>query len=83
MQLRNTGDAPRLLVCHDMAGGYREDAYAQGSRECDSFYLSHWHLIDTFVYFSHHCVTIPPPGWINAAHLHGTQASPWPCLCVL
>ncbi|XP_021931966.1 cytosolic endo-beta-N-acetylglucosaminidase isoform X2 [Zootermopsis nevadensis] len=33
----------------------------------------HWAGIDTFVYFSHQLVTIPPPVWINSAHLHGTK----------
>ena len=28
-------------------------------------------MIDIFVYFSHHFVTIPPPCWSNAAHTHG------------
>ncbi|CAK0782655.1 hypothetical protein CVIRNUC_005853 [Coccomyxa viridis] len=66
-------DAPKLLVCHDMAGGYHEDAWAQGCDCIDPFYISHWHLIDTFVYFSHSLVTIPPPGWIDSAHLHSVQ----------
>ena len=28
-------------------------------------------MIDTFVYFSHHLITIPPPCWIDAAHRNG------------
>ena len=68
-------DAPKLLVCHDMAGGYHEDAWAQGCACADPFYISHWHLIDTFVYFSHSLVTVPPPGWIDCAHLHDVQVS--------
>ena len=24
-----------------------------------------------FVYFSHHFVTVPPLGWVRAAHKHG------------
>ncbi len=72
--LRSRG-VPRLLVCHDMAGGYHVDAWAQGCECRDPFYISHWHLIDTFVYFSHSFVTIPPPGWINSAHRHDVEVS--------
>lgn len=25
-----------------------------------------------FVYFSHKCISLPPPGWVRAAHQHGT-----------
>eukprot|EP00899_Mesostigma_viride_P000221 jgi/Mesvir1/1019/Mv17552-RA.1 len=32
----------------------------------------HWHLVDTFIYFSHDLVTIPPPAWTVTAHRHGT-----------
>jgi len=63
-----------------MAGGYHEDAWAQGCKCTDPFYISHWHLIDTFVYFSHSFVTIPPPGWINSAHTHDVQVHA-PILC--
>lgn len=38
-----------------------------------AYRLSHWRHIDVFVYFSHHLVTIPPVGWIQAAHLHGVK----------
>jgi len=37
----------------------------------EAYRLNAWHCVDTFVYFSHHLVTIPPPGWINAAHRNG------------
>ena len=30
--------------------------------QMDSYYFRHWANIDTFVYFSHHLLTIPPPG---------------------
>lgn len=32
-----------------------------------------WDQIDLFVYFSHHMVTIPPPGWVMAAHRNGVR----------
>lgn len=68
-----TPDGPRTLLCHDMMGGYLEDRFLQGSSKSDSYRFHHWHLIDTFVYFSHYLVTIPPVVWINAAHKHGVK----------
>ncbi|KAG0618838.1 hypothetical protein M758_4G094900 [Ceratodon purpureus] len=62
---------PQLLVCHDFKGGYQEDKWVQGKEGMEGYVLWHWHLVDVFVYFSHSLVTIPPPGWINAAHKHG------------
>ncbi|KAL4447747.1 hypothetical protein ABPG75_004966 [Micractinium tetrahymenae] len=64
---------PRLLACHDMAGGYGEDRLVQGGTDPDFYVLRRWACLDTFVYFSHRLVTIPPPGWINAAHVHGVR----------
>ena len=45
--------------------------FVQGTSSQDSYIIYHWQLIDIFVYFSHHFVTIPPPCWTNAAHTHG------------
>ncbi|XP_041363346.1 cytosolic endo-beta-N-acetylglucosaminidase-like [Gigantopelta aegis] len=75
-------DVPRTLVCHDMKGGYQEDRFIQGSTNHLAYRFYHWQLIDTFVYFSHHFCTIPPPGWIDAAHKHdvrvlGTIITEW------
>ena len=62
---------PRLLACHDLHGNYHSDALPQGNEDADYYRLTQWSSIDVFVYFSHALVTIPPPGWINAAHTNG------------
>eukprot|EP01018_Ginkgo_biloba_P000094 Gb_18481 [translate_table: standard] len=64
---------PRLLVCHDMKGGYVDDKWVQGDNNSDAYAIWHWYLIDIFVYFSHNLVTLPPPCWTNTAHKHGVQ----------
>ncbi|KAK7276424.1 hypothetical protein RIF29_17563 [Crotalaria pallida] len=63
----------RVLVCHDMAGGYIDDKWVQGGTNSDAYAIWHWHLIDIFVYFSHSLVTLPPPSWTNTAHRHGVK----------
>ncbi len=72
---RTPATGPGLLVCHDMAGGYNDDDRpVQGSDNANAYALTDcWHCIDEFVYFSHHFVTLPPPGWINSAHRHGVR----------
>ncbi|CAM9738951.1 unnamed protein product [Phaeothamnion confervicola] len=64
---------PKLLVCHDMAGGYVEDRWVQGGDYDMAYRLYDWGMVDTFVYFSHNLVTAPPVGWCNVAHRHGTR----------
>ncbi|XP_042913021.2 cytosolic endo-beta-N-acetylglucosaminidase [Parasteatoda tepidariorum] len=64
---------PKTLVCHDMKGGYLEDRHINGSNTEENYYFLHWTGIDIFVYFSHHLVTIPPCGWISAAHKNGVK----------
>ncbi|XP_049523835.1 cytosolic endo-beta-N-acetylglucosaminidase-like [Dermacentor silvarum] len=79
---------PRTIFCHDMGGGYKEDrrirlaslctlsANCRFIHGCDArhvYRFHHWQIIDTFIYYSHHLVTIPPPGWISAAHKHGVK----------
>ncbi|CCM04954.1 uncharacterized protein FIBRA_07151 [Fibroporia radiculosa] len=63
----------RLLVCHDYKGGYTEAPSKL------AYTFNFWSRCDTFIYysressFSHHRVTIPPSGWINAAHRQGVK----------
>ncbi|XP_014470080.1 PREDICTED: cytosolic endo-beta-N-acetylglucosaminidase isoform X2 [Dinoponera quadriceps] len=64
---------PKTLVCHDMKGGYLEDRFFWGSTSHDSYLFYNWYAIDTFVYFSHHFITVPPYGWICTAHKHGVK----------
>ncbi|RAL52324.1 hypothetical protein DM860_016173 [Cuscuta australis] len=64
---------PRLLVCHDMAGGYGDDKWVQGGTNPSAYGIWHWYLMDVFVYFSHSLVTLPPPCWTNTAHKHGVK----------
>ncbi|EFN77158.1 Cytosolic endo-beta-N-acetylglucosaminidase [Harpegnathos saltator] len=65
--------SPRTIVCHDMKGGYLEDRFFWGSTSHDSYLFYNWYAIDTFIYFSHHFITVPPYGWICAAHKHGVK----------
>lgn len=46
------------------------DRNVQGSLSDDWYRFWHWWQVDTFVYFSHHLVTIPPVCWIDAGHRH-------------
>ncbi|KAE8669379.1 Cytosolic endo-beta-N-acetylglucosaminidase 2 [Hibiscus syriacus] len=64
---------PRVLVCHDMQGGYVDDKWVQGGDNAGAYAIWHWYLIDVFVYFSHYLVTLPPPCWTNTAHRHGVK----------
>ncbi|KAG5558046.1 hypothetical protein RHGRI_008075 [Rhododendron griersonianum] len=70
---RCLADRPRMLVCHDMAGGYTDDKWVQGGSNPEAYAIWHWYLMDVFVYFSHDLVTLPPPCWTNAAHKHGVK----------
>ncbi|KAI0269338.1 glycosyl hydrolase family 85-domain-containing protein [Gloeopeniophorella convolvens] len=57
----------RLLVCHDFKGGYYE------TPDETTYTFNFWRLCDSFIYFSHHRVTIPPSGWTSSAHRQGSK----------
>ena len=73
-KLKNTSNSNdkekrrQMIVCHDMRNNYLQDRFFQGSNNPKDFSFYHWNLIDMFIYFSHHFVTVPPESWINAAH---------------
>lgn len=73
LQKRKHDTDNKILICHDMKGGYLEDRFINGAKEEDCFFFVHWSAIDIFSYFSHHLVSIPPCSWISAAHRNGVQ----------
>ncbi|KAI9473449.1 MAG: endo-b-N-acetylglucosaminidase [Benjaminiella poitrasii] len=74
LQTRRTDfSRPRLILVHDMAGGYKEDKNIQGNDYESIYYCQYWHLTDMFIYFSHERVSIPPVNWTNACHRNGVQ----------
>ncbi|KAA0184797.1 Cytosolic endo-beta-N-acetylglucosaminidase, partial [Fasciolopsis buskii] len=70
----NPCSIPKVVYCHDMAGGYLKADREFGMTDVyPAFRFTRWHLIDVFVYFSHHFITLPPLTWINLAHRQGVQ----------
>jgi endo-beta-N-acetylglucosaminidase D len=65
----------KVLVCHDFGGGYHdyESATLVGADE-ESFSCEYLQSIETFVYFSHRLVTIPPASWTNTLHRNGVKS---------
>ncbi|BGP15215.1 hypothetical protein JCM10213_000833 [Rhodosporidiobolus nylandii] len=57
----------KVAVCHDYKGGYVEQDGERG------YTLQHWDKVDSFIYFSHNRVSLPPFGWIQAAHTAGAK----------
>lgn len=47
--------------------------YVNGCDIGNGYTFYRWSDIDIFIYFSHHFVTIPPPGWIKIAHKNNVK----------
>ena len=64
----------KLLLIHDYNGSYLEYEACQGADVPHELYTcEHLQLIDSFVYFSHQLVTVPPPTWTNTCHRNGVK----------
>lgn len=63
----------RTCLCHCFANIslFYQCRYVNGSQIHGEYRFFHWAGIDTFIYFSHHLLTVPPVAWINSGHLHG------------
>lgn len=64
----------RLLMCHDYKGGYHEyESVRPASLDSEWYSCKYLQYVDTFNYFSHKLVCIPPSSWTNALHRNGVK----------
>eukprot|EP00002_Diphylleia_rotans_P028042 TRINITY_DN5651_c0_g5_i1.p1 TRINITY_DN5651_c0_g5~~TRINITY_DN5651_c0_g5_i1.p1 ORF type:complete len:987 (-),score=194.36 TRINITY_DN5651_c0_g5_i1:169-3129(-) len=63
----------KVIHCHDMRGGYVDDDDPNGVNHANIYNFKYWQFVDTFIYFSHHRLSIPPLSWIHAAHKNGVR----------
>ena len=65
---------PKLILCHDYKGAYHD---YEGVRpfpvSSPPYRCEYLQYVDTFIYFSHKLVCIPPPTWTNALHRSGVK----------
>jgi len=64
-----------VLLCHDYGGNYHdyEDARDFGL-DVEMYACEYLQYIETFVYFSHKLVCVPPPSWTNTLHRSGVRS---------
>ncbi len=70
---RRQDNGAKVMFCHDMKNNYLEDKYFQGCGQSIGYRFFDWDLIDSFIYFSHHFVTIPTESLINSCHLNDVR----------
>ncbi|KAI4701763.1 hypothetical protein J4E89_010607 [Alternaria sp. Ai002NY15] len=79
--LRATGGVPTddcktgVLLIHDYSGNYHDYESVQAVGVDKELYSCEYlQFLDTFVYFSHKLVCVPPPTWTNTLHRNGVEA---------
>ena len=64
----------KVLLCHDYSGGYHEyESVRPSLQESQLYSCEYLQYVDTFIYFSHKLVCIPPPTWTNTLHRNGVS----------
>ncbi|KAF2878449.1 glycosyl hydrolase family 85 protein-like protein [Massariosphaeria phaeospora] len=64
-----------VLLCHDYSGNYHDYERVQSALvDEESYTCEHLQFVDTFIYFSHKLVCVPPPAWTNTLHRNGVKA---------
>ncbi|MCJ1374963.1 hypothetical protein MMC20_006196 [Loxospora ochrophaea] len=65
----------KVLLCHDYNGGYHDYESVRPSKlDAELYSCEYLQYVDTFIYFSHKLVCIPPPTWTNTLHRNGVKA---------
>lgn len=63
----------KLLVCHDMKGNYLSDIRGNGALFEDAFCITGMRRLESFCYFSHHFVSVPPRQWVKLCKKNGVK----------
>ena len=62
----------KVVLCHDYKGGYHDYESARpNSIKSEMYSQEYLQYVETFVYFSHKLVSVPPASWINLLHRNG------------
>lgn len=70
----HVGSTTLVLLCHDYGGGYHDYESVRPSLLTNKMYACNYsQYVDTFAYFSHKLVCVPPPTWINTMHRNGVK----------
>ncbi|KAH9882920.1 hypothetical protein J1614_000286 [Plenodomus biglobosus] len=63
-----------VLLVHDYSGNYHDYESVQSLGSTNELYSCEYlQHVDTFIYFSHKLVCVPPPTWTNALHRNGVN----------
>ncbi|KAL8952652.1 MAG: hypothetical protein Q9222_001458 [Ikaeria aurantiellina] len=69
-----SGSKSKVLLCHDYRGGYHDyESVRPNPLSTDMYTCDYLQFVDSFVYFSHKLVCVPPPAWVNLLHRNGVK----------
>lgn len=64
----------KVILCHDYKGGYHDYESVCPEPLMEEMYSCEYlQYVDSFIYFSHKMVCIPPPIWTNTLHRNGVK----------
>lgn len=70
----NGTNGANVLLCHDYAGNYHDYESVQKCEVTEEMYACEYlQSVESFVYFSHKLVCVPPPTWTNTLHRNGVR----------
>ncbi|KAL8773903.1 MAG: hypothetical protein Q9209_001333 [Squamulea sp. 1 TL-2023] len=69
------GPKTKLILCHDYQGGYHDyESVRPHLLDSAMYSCKYLQYVDSFIYFSHKLVCVPPPTWTNCLHRNGVRA---------
>ncbi|KAK4963755.1 hypothetical protein LTR28_004443 [Elasticomyces elasticus] len=70
----NSKHLANIMLIHDYAGNYHNYESVQDiGVDSESYSCEYMQFVDSFVYFSHKLVCVPPPAWTNSLHRNGVK----------